>query len=303
MNTTEEFKRTRKILFDKEGIQPQSNIVTTNGPVKNVHYLEIGSGKPLILIHGGGSHSSEWFNIIKPLSTKYHLYVVDRPGCGLTDSFDYTGVDFRKSAVEFVDSFMNALGLDEASFMGQSMGGYFSICFAMQYPERVEKLLLIGAPAGVNLWIPIVLRLLGTKGLNRFLVKSVAKPSIKNVKNVHKQILVADVEKLSEDYLKHCYYGQLIPGNEKGFLTLLENVLTLAGWKKDLYIGDKLHRLKIPVRFIWGDRDAFEKPETGRPKTEVIQDCKFEVVENAGHCPWLDQPEVCTSLISKMLED
>lgn len=303
MNTTEEFKRTRKILFDKEGIQPQSKIVTTNGPVKNVHYLEIGSGKPLILIHGGGSHSSEWFNIIKPLSTKYHLYVVDRPGCGLTDSFDYTGVDFRKSAVEFIDSFMNALGLDEASFMGQSMGGYFSICFAMQYPERVEKLLLIGAPAGVNLWIPLVLRLLGTKGLNRFLVKSVAKPSIKNVKNVHKQILVADVEKLSEDYLKHCYYGQLIPGNEKGFLTLLENVLTLAGWKKDLYLGDKLHHLKIPVRFIWGDKDAFEKPETGRSKTEVIQDCKFEVVENAGHCPWLDQPEVCASLISKMLED
>jgi pimeloyl-ACP methyl ester carboxylesterase len=303
MNTVEEYKRTRQILFDKEGIQPLSKTVTTNGPVKNFHYLEIGTGKPLILIHGGGSHSSEWINILKLLSAHYHLYVVDRPGCGLTDSFDYTGVDFRKSAVEFVNSFMNALGLDEALFMGQSKGGYFSICFAIQYPEKVKKLLLIGAPAGMNLWIPLILRLLGTKGVNRFLVNSVGKPSIKNVKKVHKQILVADVEKLSDDYLNHCYYGQLIPGNEKGFLTLLENVLTLAGWKKELYIGDKLHQLEIPVRFIWGEKDAFEKPETGRPKTLVIQDCKFEVVENAGHCPWLDQPEVCTSLISTMLED
>jgi pimeloyl-ACP methyl ester carboxylesterase len=173
----------------------------------------------------------------------------------------------------------------------------------MQYPEKVKKLLLIGAPAGMNLWIPLILRLLGTKGLNRFLVNTVGKPSINNVKHVHKQILVANVEKLSDDYLNHCYYGQLLPGYEKGFLTLLENVLTLDGWKKDLYIGDKLHHLEIPVRFIWGDIDAFEKPETGRHKTLVIQDCKFEVVENAGHCPWLDQPEVCTSLISTMLGD
>jgi len=212
-------------------------------------------------------------------------------------------VDFQKSAVEFIISFMNALGLDEASFVGQSMGGYFSICFAIQYPERVEKLLLIGAPAGMNLWIPFILRLLGTKGLNRFLVNTIGKPSVKNVKNVHKQILVADVKKLSDDYFKHCYYGQLIPGNEKGFLTLLENVLTLGGWRKGLYIGDKLQQLKIPVRFIWGDKDAFENPETGRPKTLAIQDCKFEVVKNAGHCPWLDQPKVCSSLINTMLED
>lgn len=303
MSTAEEYKRTRQILFDKEGIHPQSKIVTTEDPVKNVHYLEIGTGKPLVLIHGGGSHASEWINILKPLSTHYHLYVVDRPGCGLTDTIDYTGVDFRKSAVEFVNSFMNALELDNASFLGQSMGGYFSICFALQYPERVKKLLLIGAPAGMNLWIPFILRLLGTKGLNRLLVKTVAKPSIKNVKNVHKQILVADMNKLSYDYMKHCYYGQLIPGNEKGFLTLLENVLTLAGWKKELYIGDELHQLKIPVRFIWGDKDAFEKPETGRAKTLKIQDCKFEVVKNAGHCPWFDQPEICASLISTMLED
>lgn len=303
MNATEEYKRTRQRLFDEQGIQPQSKMVITGAPVKEVHYLEIGNGKPLILIHGGGSHSSEWINILKPLSINYHLYVVDRPGCGLTDSFDYTGVDFRESAVQFVSSFMNALGLEKASFVGQSMGGYFSICFSLQHPERVEKLLLIGAPAGMNLWIPPILRLLGTKGLNRFLVNTIAKPSVANVKNVHKQILVADVKKVSDDYFKHCYYGQLIPGNDKGFLSLLENVLTIRGWRKGLYIGDKLHQLKVPVRFIWGDKDVFEKPETGMPKTLKIQDCKFEVVANAGHCPWLDQPERCTSLISKMLED
>ena len=81
----------------------------------------------------------------------------------------------------------------------------------------------------------------------------------------------------------------------------MENVLTLKGWKKDLYIGDKLHQLKIPVGFIWGKEDAFERPETGIVKASKIKDYKFEVVENAGHCTWLDQPEQCSRLIISML--
>jgi len=299
----ERYKSTRQQLFDAAGIQPWSKMLETDGPVKNVHYLELGTGKPLIMIHGGGSHASEWINILQPLSEHYHLYVVDRPGHGLTDGFDYRGVAFRESAVDFVRSFMDAAGLEKTILMGNSMGGYFSISFAMEYSERVEKLLLIGAPAGMNLWIPPMLRLLGTKGLNHFLVNTVAKPSMQNVKNVHKQILMADVHKLSDDYLKHCYYGQKLPGYKLGFLSLLENVLTLKGWRKDLYIGEQLHRLKVPVRFIWGDNDAFEKPETGLPKASAIQDNKFEVVENAGHCPWLDQPEKCVALTIAMLED
>lgn len=303
MNTIDEYKRTRQILFDKEGIQPHSKVVSIKGPVNKIHYLELGAGEPLILIHGGGSHSSEWINILKPLSDHFHLFVVDRPGCGLSDAFNYRDTNLREHAVDFIQSFMDALGLKKASFLGQSMGGYFSICFAMQYPEKVEKLCLIGAPAGMNSWIPYMLRLMGTRGLNSILMTTVGKPNIRNSVNIHKQILVADVSKLSDNYLKHVVSSQLLPGAMKSFSTLLENVLTLKGWKSKYYIADKLNQLKIPVRFIWGDKDAFEKPETGKKKATSINDYQFEVVANAGHCPWLDQPEKCVSLILSMLKD
>lgn len=303
MDAVEKYKQSRDELFETFGINPQSKEISTDGPVRNVHYLELGTGQPLIMIHGGGSNSGEWINILKPLSEHFKLYVVDRPGCGLTDGIDYRGVAFRESAVDFVKSFMDALGLKKASIVGQSMGGYFGICFAMRYPERVEKLVLIGAPAGVNLWIPYVLRLLGTKGLNRFLFGTIAKPSVKNVRNIHKQILVANVENLSDAYLEHCYHGQLLPGYEMGFLSLLENVLTWRGWRKDLYLGDRLQDLKVPVRLIWGEKDAFEKPHTGRQKAAVIPDHRFEMVKDAGHSPWLDQPQKCSSMIISMLED
>lgn len=303
MKTLEKYKETRQKLFDLFGIKPESKFVTTNGPVKKVHYLEKGEGKPVIMIHGGGSHASEWINILKPLAEHYHLYVVDRPGHGLTDPINYRGVDYRKSAVEFVRSFMDAAGLSRAVFVGNSMGGYFSVSFALEYPERAKKLVLVGAPAGLNRYIPIQLRLLGWKGVNSILKKTVAKPGISSLTAIHKQILVADIRNLPKEYLYHSSFNHQINGNFDAFSTMLENVLTLKGWRKHLYIGGKLHQLKVPVRFIWGSQDAFEKPGTGRMKAEAIKDSKFEVVEDAGHCPWLDKPKECTALMLKMLKE
>lgn len=303
METTEEYTRTRQILFDRAIIRPQSNIVETSGPVKNVHYLETGHGKPLIIIHGAGSHASDWINIMGPLAEHYHLYVVDLPGHGLTDSFNYRGVAYREVAVAFVKSVMDALDLKTTYLMGNSMGGFFSISFTMEHPERVEKLLLIGAPAGVNRWIPYVLRLLGWNGINRLFMNTIARPSVSGMKTIHRQLLVADVSKISGEHLKHFYFREILPGNRKGVRTMLENTVTLKGFRKDLFIGDKLDRLHVPVRFIWGDKDAFEKPETGKVKASAIKDYKFVAVENAGHMPWLDQPEKCVSLILQMLEN
>ncbi len=299
--TQEKYQQSQQMLFEEAGIQPKSKFIDTNGPVKTIHYLELGKGDPLIFLHGGGSHASEWIPILKHLSDYFHCFVVDRPGCGLSDHINYRGLDYRQSAVDFTGSLMDALGLEKTRIIANSMGGYFSICFALDFPERVEKLLLIGAPAGMNHFIPPQLRILGIKGLNTFLLNTVGKPSPKTVRDIHKQLIVADINNVSDLYIEHGYHAQLIPGTMKSFATLLESVLTMRGFRKELYLGDQLDQLQIPVHFIWGDQDVFEKPETGRQKAAVIFDHSFEVIENAGHLPWLDQPDQCASLAVKKL--
>ena len=300
MDVVDKYQQTRKQLFGEYGIEFASRFVQGEGG-KRIHFLELGSGPPLVLVHGGGSHCSEWFTILKPLSQHYHLYVVDRPGCGLSYPVNYSGSNFRTVAPGFLKMFLDAVGLNKASFLAQSMGGYFSICFAMDHPQCVEKLVLIGAPAGMNHYIPPVLRALGTKGLNRFLAATVGKPSIQNLKNIHRQLLVFQMDRLPELYFEHGFYSQQLPGSRTGFLSLLERVTTWRGWRKDLYIGDQLHQLSLPVGFIWGDQDAFESPTTGRSKANAIAKCQFETVSEAGHCPWLDQPEACAELALAML--
>lgn len=301
MDILDKYQETAAQLYEEAGISPLSKYVTTSGPVENVHYLELGSGKPLVLIHGGLSHSSEWIDILKPLSAHFHLYVPDRPGHGLTDRIDYRGINYRTSATTFIRSFMDAVGLSNASLLGNSMGGYFAICFALAHSERVDQLGLIGAPAGMNLWIPPMLRALGIGGLNRFLMKTVARPSISSQRDIHKQIIVADIDHVSKLFLEHASYNHQLPGARLAMSSLLENVLNLRGWKKELYLTPELANLQMPVHFIWGSEDAFEGPVTGREKASAIANHTFEVVQDAGHCPWLDKPVECSDLIISKL--
>lgn len=300
MNIESKYIDTQAQLFKMAGVEPKSIFVETDGPVRKVRYLKLGSGDPLVMVHGGFSHASEWLYLLKPLSEKFTLYVPDRPGHGLSDPIDYTGKDYPQNAADFLRSFLDAVGLEKASFLGNSMGGYFSIRFALEYPERVVKLILIGAPAGMNYWIPPKLRLMGTPVLNRILGKTIARPSVSGLKQIHKGIIVYNVDKISDLYFEHSYYSQLLPGAAVAHRTLAESVLTLMGWRKPLYIGDQLHRLKVPVGFIWGDKDTFEKPDTGSEKAKAIENHVFEVVEQAGHCPWFDEPERCVELILEM---
>ena len=105
------------------------------------HVIECGSGEPLLMVHGGNGVGAHWIPLMERL-VGWRMIVPDRPGCGLTDGFLYDGVDMRAQGV------LDALEVESASIIGNSMGGYFALCFALAHPERVRRLVLAGGPAG-----------------------------------------------------------------------------------------------------------------------------------------------------------
>lgn len=295
------YKRTSEKLFASAGIQPQSKFIATNGPVKNVHYYEIGTGKPLVLIHGGGFHAAQWYPLIKSLREKFHLFIPDRPGCGLTDTFNYRGVDIPSHGVDFVRSFMDAVGIDNARFAGYSMGALFIVNFALKYPNRVEKILLLGHPAGGTQHLPVLVRLMGMRGVNTLLQKVIGTPNKKNTKQFYKQLLVADHQKLSEDFLENDVYAQLLPGSAKSFVSLIENFSDLSGFKKSYLIGSRMKELNMPVCFIIGDKDKFDTLDNVRRIVAEMKNGEMEVVKGGGHVLFLDEPAECNRLMLQHL--
>jgi 4,5:9,10-diseco-3-hydroxy-5,9,17-trioxoandrosta-1(10),2-diene-4-oate hydrolase len=302
MDVLQSYLESQARHFESEGVSPKSEFIETSGPVRKVHYLTSGSGSPLILIHGGGGNVDQWTNLIKSLQSHFKLYIIDRPGCGQTDKFDYTGIDLQHHAIDFIKSFMDAAGIQKANLAANSMGGLWSTLFALKYPDYVEKFVLLGAPAGIyDRKLPFFFKLLGVKGLNRFLYATIAKPSIKGTRQLYKQLIVADAEKLSEQLIETGYLGSIIDGAVNSWLSLLENVTTMKGMQSHYLLSGKIDNLKVQTLVLWGDSDAFNTPEEGMEVCKNNNRIEFVKVENAGHLPWLDQRDFCSDRMIKFL--
>lgn len=123
-------------------------IATDKGVLR---YHEAGDGPPLILLHGSGIGVSGWRNYRGNLATfaqHFHCYVLEFPGFGISDPVDGHPVVTAGSAVT---RFMDALGIESAVMIGNSMGGVVGSNVAMRNPERVKKLVTIGG-VGPNIF-------------------------------------------------------------------------------------------------------------------------------------------------------
>ncbi len=113
-----------------------------------MHYNEAGEGHPIIFIHGGGPGATGWSNFsqnMRYLAPKYRCLAVDMPGWGESDP-TAPGTANGPLALK---GFMDALGIEKAAFVGNSMGGAATLGFAVEYPERISHIIAMGsAPVG-----------------------------------------------------------------------------------------------------------------------------------------------------------
>lgn len=109
-----------------------------------VHVIEAGEGPPVRFLHGSSTSSLSMLPLITLLEG-VRAVAVDRPGFGLSDPARVTRRRLRAMAVEFVDRILDALGLQAAVLAGNSMGGTWTLWYAFEHPDRVRRLILLGA--------------------------------------------------------------------------------------------------------------------------------------------------------------
>lgn len=306
MGTAEDrFVTAQTRLFQEMGTRVRSRFLAIQTPaaaVERVHVIEAGDGgkPPVLLIHGGNSLAAAWAPLLGLLQDDLHLYAPDRPGCGLTDKLDYHGVPFNEHAVAFVGSVLDGLGLQRVSLVGNSMGGYWALLYALAHPERVERLALVGEPAGSSRRPSLRHRLISIPRLNRLLFATALKPRRERARQ-HLQMLVAHPERLSEAFLDMTYAGAVLPGAERAWLSMMECVAPMLRAPKLTYaLKPELSRLRCPTLFIWGERD-FCSPSWGKALCGQIPQARIEVLPDAGHLAWLDAPQQVADMLYAFL--
>lgn len=296
------FERERLALFRRYGFEAESRRITDRRGRGSSLLVRGGGPNPTVLVHGGLSHAGEW----APLAGRLpgHVVIPDRPGCGLTYSLDYRHVDYRREAADWMRDVLDGVGAGQADLVGNSMGAFFSIAFALAHPHRVRRLVLVGAPAGLDRRLPLFPRLWGNPVVGPLLVKArVTAPGDAQAlrKRVFARLLVAHAGEVPGDILDLAIAAQRLPGVQRSAYTMLRAVTTLRGWRRELMVRDELAALGVPTLFVWGEADAFAAPSSGRDMVTRMPAAAIEVIPDTGHLPHLERPATVATMITGFL--
>ena len=300
MTDSARFERERLALFERNDFAGESRRLK-DGLGRVTYAIVGGEGRrPTVLLHGGLSESSEWSLLAGRLDG--HVVVADRPGCGLSYPIDYLEVeDFRAAAAAWVSELLDGLGTEEADLVGNSMGGYFALAFALAHPDRVRRLVLIGAPASLHREIPLFLRLWGHPITGALIGRmKIDDPEVLR-KRVFAPLLVAHPERVPRDLLEVAVAASALPGADRTSHTLLRTVTTLRGWRPSLDLREETSRLATPALFLWGEDDAFAPPSRGHGIAARMPAARLDVLPDTGHLPQIDDPEGVAAAVRAFL--
>ncbi len=308
---TERFRRLQDAVLAESSVAATSRFVNLSIPPLAVHILEAGAGEPVFMVHGGNSVAVSWGSLMGKLAPHLRLIMPDRPGCGLTTPFDCRGVNLRAHGTAFLHGVLEALGHRRVTLVGNSMGGFFAMAFAIAHPEMVSKLVLLGEPAGANGNPGRFHRLVGTRGINALLYATALRPATNAAgarRGLAKSRLVADPNRVPDTLLECFAAAAHLPGAVNSWTSMVEQVFVPAGlglFARETTVTHalipELDRLVAPTLFLWGDKDPLGSPDDGRKLAAHMPYAELRVVEDAGHLPWLDQPEVCAEAILAFL--
>ena len=214
---------------------------------------------------------------------------------------DYRSVDYRSAAADWVLDIVESIEAKRIDLVGNSMGGYFAMAFAIAHPERVRRLVLLGAPVGLNRGgIPLFLRLWG----NPIIGPLVGSIRITDPEAWRRQVfggLVAHPEAVPREMLTMAIAADAIPGADLAAHSMLRKVLNMRGVRPDIMLRRNMAHLRVPTLFGWGDRDGYAPPSSGQSLARQMPHARLEIIADAGHIPRLDQPNAVADAITAHL--
>src|ERR1700730_15405636 len=287
-------ERPRLDVFRAPGLDGRSRRISGHTG-RETYAIVCGDGpRQTVLVHGGLGDASEWALVAGRLAGP--LVIPDRPGYGLTYRVDYRKVDFRRDAAGWMLDLVEGLDAEKIDLVGASMGGFFAMAFATAHPQRVRRLILLGAPAGLVRQLPLFLRLWGNPVVGR-LISRMKIPDAETTRTRAFAGLVAHPERIPLDLLEVALSGSALPGTALTSRTMLHSVVTLRGLRESMWMGEDMTRLDVPTRFVWGDQDRLAPPSPGKDLAERMSDGHVTVIPDAGHLPHLDQPEAVAAVV------
>jgi pimeloyl-ACP methyl ester carboxylesterase len=270
----------------------QSKFINIQGVY--VHYRDEGNQNdsiPLVLIHGTSSSLHTWDSIVPALVGKKRIIRLDLPAFGLTGPHpqrDYS-INFYN---QFIDAFLNAIGVQQYIIAGNSLGGSIAWNQALAYPNKVKQLVLInsGGYPKKNEKGNIGFKLASTPVVGDVLLKFTPRGIIrKSVEDVY-----SDKAKVNEVLVQRYFDLLLREGNRNATLDIFKQRIIFGS-------SERIKNIKTPTLIIWGEDDQLIDVSNAYLFEKDIQNSQLVIIPKTGHVPMEENSSAFLAAINQFI--
>ena len=256
----------------------------------------MGNGNPILLLHGLGASKITWLPVLVPLAERHRVIVPDLPGHGESDKprHEYTPRFYAR----IVRHLMDALGVERAAVVGNSLGGRIAIELALRSPRRVAALALLDPSVPGLRWRYAMgfTRVFPTK------IGAIPFPFRERWMEVMIRRLFAQPDRLpNEGYAAAAAEFIRIYRNPVARMAFFSTLRHIVTERPDSFFAS-LRRIKQPALIIFGDQDRLVPPRLGVRLAQHLPSSQFMVLPDVGHVPQFEATEETLALITAFLE-
>jgi len=247
---------------------------------------------PIVLLHGTSASLHTWEGWVTVLQDKRRVISLDLPGFGLTGPFP--DGDYRMSHYSaFLANVLEQLQVPRAVVAGNSFGGQLAWQFALDHPQRVERLVLVdaaGYPRNATS-MPIGFRLAQIPALAPVMANVLPRPMIEaSIRNVY-----GDPDQVSDELIDRYYELTLRAGNRDA---LRQRFIQVEAGQSYTRISE----LKMPTLILWGGRDELIPPVNAERFKRDIKGSRLVLFDELGHVPQEEDPARTVAVLMGFLE-
>ncbi len=250
--------------------------------------IEAGEGPTLVLLHGTGGHAEAYVKNIEAHAKHFHVYAIDMVGHGYTDmpELDYG----MQCYIDHMLAFLDAIGADKAHISGESLGATVASWFALQHPDRVEKIVM-----NTGMMLPPTDE--GAKDLQELLDRS--RKAASGVPDrdairarirwlMHEDSSVTDelVEARFQIYSQSGRAAVIRQIAEQSIGALLDSELQAKWYRRDM-----LESIPCPTLVLWTKHNPGQLVPLAEEGASLIPDSDLAILDNSAHWPQWEEPE------------
>ena len=296
------YREAEQALWAHYGLAPRERFVGLESPAARLRVLEIGSGPPILFVHGTAGTGPVWAPLVRELDG-FRCLLLDRPGWALSSPIDYGRQDYGTLTADLLAGVLDALGLARAHVAGASIGDAWALRLAARHPACVERVVLLGGgPLVPEISVPPFIRLLASPAGAVIVRLPTSAKRVRSIMRDSGHGVSLDAGRIPDVFVD----WRVALGRETDSMRherdMARAIVAGKSFRPGLVFGDaELAAVEKPTLMVYGTADPVGTVDVWRRLAGTLPRGELRTVDGAGHALWLDEPALVAGEMHRFL--